>query len=152
MQLEKCSRWNLIPLRELAFGKYKYGKMNFVSAVFIGLQSNWKAKRNLNIHRTYWKTSKIDFKAVLGSFSVSEVNCVSVFRNCPDANKIVFYKVKLCFDIFSIVKSNSKINGKCQSLWGYYLIFYIFCLKHFKLQINQNEKSIINYRNFYFSL
>lgn len=27
--------------------KYKSGKMNFVKAFFIGLQSNWKAKRNL---------------------------------------------------------------------------------------------------------
>ncbi|WP_413999753.1 class I SAM-dependent methyltransferase [Flavobacterium sp. W1B] len=26
--------------------KYKYGKMNFVKAFFIGLQSNWKAKQN----------------------------------------------------------------------------------------------------------
>jgi 2-polyprenyl-3-methyl-5-hydroxy-6-metoxy-1,4-benzoquinol methylase len=26
--------------------KYKYGKMNFVKAFFVGLQSNWKAKRN----------------------------------------------------------------------------------------------------------
>ncbi|WP_026714712.1 class I SAM-dependent methyltransferase [Flavobacterium daejeonense] len=27
--------------------KYKNGKMNFIKAFFIGLQSNWKAKRNL---------------------------------------------------------------------------------------------------------
>ena len=27
--------------------KYKTGKMNFIKAFFIGLQSNWKAKRNL---------------------------------------------------------------------------------------------------------
>jgi hypothetical protein len=27
--------------------KYKTGKMNFVSAFFIGLKSNWVAKRNL---------------------------------------------------------------------------------------------------------
>jgi 2-polyprenyl-3-methyl-5-hydroxy-6-metoxy-1,4-benzoquinol methylase len=47
MQLEK-----VLPMKfdsfyvSLLSEKYKYGKMNFVSAVFIGLQSNWKAKRN----------------------------------------------------------------------------------------------------------
>jgi hypothetical protein len=27
--------------------KYKTGKMNYFTAFFIGLQSNWKAKRNM---------------------------------------------------------------------------------------------------------
>ena len=27
--------------------KYKSGKMNFIKAFFVGLQSNWKAKQNM---------------------------------------------------------------------------------------------------------
>jgi 2-polyprenyl-3-methyl-5-hydroxy-6-metoxy-1,4-benzoquinol methylase len=47
MELEK-----VLPMKFDAFyvsllsEKYKFGKMNFVRAFFIGLQSNWKAKRN----------------------------------------------------------------------------------------------------------
>lgn len=47
MQLEK-----VLPMKfdsfyvSLLSEKYKFGKMNFVKAFFIGLQSNWKAKRN----------------------------------------------------------------------------------------------------------
>jgi 2-polyprenyl-3-methyl-5-hydroxy-6-metoxy-1,4-benzoquinol methylase len=47
MQLEK-----VLPMKfdsfyvSLLSEKYKSGKMNFVRAFFIGLQSNWKAKRN----------------------------------------------------------------------------------------------------------
>ena len=47
MELEK-----VLPMKfdsfyvSLLSEKYKFGKMNFVRAFFIGLQSNWKAKRN----------------------------------------------------------------------------------------------------------
>ena len=47
MQLEK-----VLPMKfdsfyvSLLSEKYKTGKMNYINAFFIGLQSNWKAKRN----------------------------------------------------------------------------------------------------------
>jgi 2-polyprenyl-3-methyl-5-hydroxy-6-metoxy-1,4-benzoquinol methylase len=48
LQLEK-----ILPMKfdsfyvSLLSEKYKFGKMNFIKAFFVGLQSNWKAKRNL---------------------------------------------------------------------------------------------------------
>jgi len=47
MELEK-----VLPMKfdsfyvSLLSEKYKFGKMNFIRAFFVGLQSNWKAKRN----------------------------------------------------------------------------------------------------------
>lgn len=49
MQLEK-----ILPMKfdsfyvSLLSEKYKSGKMNFINAFFIGFQSNWKAKKNLD--------------------------------------------------------------------------------------------------------
>jgi hypothetical protein len=40
-------------LCELTFEKYKTGKMNYVKAFFVGLRSNFKAKKILSIHHTF---------------------------------------------------------------------------------------------------
>lgn len=51
-QKEGMSLEKVLPMKfdsfyvSLLSEKYKYGKMNFVKAFFVGLKSNWRAKRN----------------------------------------------------------------------------------------------------------
>ncbi|HEY4628290.1 MAG TPA: class I SAM-dependent methyltransferase [Flavobacterium sp.] len=52
-QREKMKLVKVVPMKFDSFyvallsEKYKTGKMNFIKAFFVGLQSNWKAKKNL---------------------------------------------------------------------------------------------------------
>ena len=52
-QKEKMNLVKVLPMKFDSFyvallsEKYKTGKMNFIKALFVGLQSNWKAKKNL---------------------------------------------------------------------------------------------------------
>jgi hypothetical protein len=62
-------------LCEPVIWKYKYGKMNFVNAFIVGLQSNVKAKQNLNIRPIFMFLKQVnwiinDLSPILSSINI----------------------------------------------------------------------------------